>query len=390
MGEVADAIADVPLHHVRLPGTHDSGAYNLSTRRMGDLPAWLRGINSWSYGVATRPITGLMVGWGQAQGLDIYGQCQHGARYLDFRVVHDVVRGQSQYYTAHGMAGASFEEMLNQVRRFLDEHPTEVLICDFNHFHRFECAAHHLKFLDIMERCLGYHMAPLALRRASSGGKGTVTYRELLTAGRRAVCLYGGWDFRGVARHAVEAGCWGRALHDVWSPWPKARSFSQLADRVIALDHNGTHALGFFVLQGVVTPNARRISASLFWPDRGRPRTLEALARRVTPLMSDMVTQGVLRAKCIVMVDFIEAADIEGMLLQAYGGWEDGAGDDPAVEDRGGVAGSEDSTPGTEGKGEGRVVVGTSEASAQRVSSSSAAAPDAAVARKVLGRSLES
>jgi hypothetical protein len=70
--------------------------------------------------------------------------------------------------------------------------------------------------------------------------------------------------------------------------------------------------------------------------------------------MSDMVTQGVLRAKCIVMVDFIEAADIEGMLLQAYGGWEDGAGDDPAVEDRGGLAGSEDSTPGTEGKGEGR------------------------------------
>jgi hypothetical protein len=34
-------------------------------------------------------------------------------------------------------------------------------------------------------------MAPLALRRASASG-GTVTYRELLSAGRRAVCLYGG------------------------------------------------------------------------------------------------------------------------------------------------------------------------------------------------------
>jgi hypothetical protein len=56
------------------------------------------------------------------------------------------------------MAGASFEDILSQVGKFLDDHPKEVVICDFNHFHRFECAADHVGFLDIVERCVGHHM----------------------------------------------------------------------------------------------------------------------------------------------------------------------------------------------------------------------------------------
>ena len=310
MGELVEAIADVPLHKVRIPGTHDSGAYKLSTRRMGDLPAWLRGVNEWTYGVATRPFTGIMVGWGEAQGLNIYDQCRRGSRYLDLRVVHD----KGEYFTAHGMAGTSYRDILCQVCKFLDDHPKEVVICDFNHFHRFESASDHVGFLKIVEECLGGHMAPLALRRASSSG-GTVTYRELLSAGRRAVCMYGGWDFRGVARRAVEIGCWGRSLHDLWSPWPRARSFSQLLERVKALDRDGAHALGFFVLQGVVTPDARRIGKSLIMPDRHRPRTLKQLAKRVTPRISKLVAGGALRARCVVMVDFIEEADVEGLSL---------------------------------------------------------------------------
>ena len=157
-----------------------------------------------------------------------------------------------------------------------------------------------------------------------------------------------------MARHAVEVGCWGRALHDVWSPWPKARSFSQLLERVTAggrayrccmqlthgacerrlvwglnppcaykvknwaskfcfqrvslyrrystaLDQDGAHALGFFVLQGVVTPDVRRISKSLFMPDWDRPRTLKALARRVTPRVSRLVTGGALRVELLLL-----------------------------------------------------------------------------------------
>ena len=206
MAQLVTHIADTPLHKLRLPGTHDSGAYHLSRTRMGDLPAWLRAVNNATRGIVTRPITPIIAGWGEAQSLDVYNQLKRGARYLDLRVVHE----RGGYFTEHGMAGASYEDVLTQVASFLDDHPGEIVLCDFNHFHRFDAFEDHVKFVDVIERTLGRHMVPLALRRASTEGDGTVTVRDCLAANRRCVCLYGGFDFAGVARCAVEAGCWGR------------------------------------------------------------------------------------------------------------------------------------------------------------------------------------
>ena len=322
MSQLVSRIADAPLHRLRLPGTHDSGAYNLSRTRMGDLPAWLRAVNAATRGIVTAPLTPFIAGWGEAQSTDAFGQLARGTRYLDLRVVREANRG---YYAVHGMAGDSFENVLAQVASFLDAHPGEIVVCDINHLHRFDCDEHHLRFLDLIERTLGAHLVPPALRRASTDGEGTVTVRDCLVANRRCVCLYGGFDYSpNVARAVAEAGCWERSRRDIRSPWPRAGSRRQLAERMRALeDAEGErgHGLreGFFVLQGVVTPDAKRIAKAAVLPDWGRPRTLRDLALRVTPMVCRMVTGGSLRAMCIVMVDHIDVADVEGWLLGAYG-----------------------------------------------------------------------
>ena len=325
MSQLVSVIADTPLHRLRLPGTHDSGAYHLSRTRMGDLPAWLRAVNAATRGIVTAPLTPFIAGWGEAQSTAIDGQLALGARYLDLRVVREANGG---YYAVHGMAGDSFENVLAQVASFLDAHPGEVVVCDFNHLHRFNRDEHHLQFLDLIERTLGAHVVPPALRRASTDGDGTVTVRDCLVANRRCVCLYDGFDVSpAVARAVAEAGCWERRRSDIWSPWPRAGSRRQLAERMRALEDaegegsGGGHVRrreGFFVLQGVVTPDAKRIAKAAVLPDWGRPRTLRDLARRVTPMVCRMVTGGSLRAMCIVMVDHIDVADVEGWLLGAY------------------------------------------------------------------------
>jgi len=132
MAQLVTHIADTPLHRLRLPGTHDSGAYHLSRTRMGDLPAWLRAVNNATRGIVTRPITPIIAGWGEAQSLDVYNQLKRGARYLDLRVVHE----RGGYFTEHGMAGASYEDVLTQVAAFLTDHASEIVLCVFNHFHR--------------------------------------------------------------------------------------------------------------------------------------------------------------------------------------------------------------------------------------------------------------
>ena len=328
MSQLVSRIADAPLHRLRLPGTHDSGAYHLSRTRMGDLPAWLRAVNAATRGIVTAPLTPFIAGWGEAQSTDAFGQLALGARYLDLRVVRESNGG---YYAVHGMAGDSFENVLTQVASFLDAHPGEVVVCDCHHLHRFYREEHHLTFLDLIERTLGAHLVPPALRRASTDGDGTVTVRDCLVANRRCVCLYGGFDFSPkVAIAVAEAGCWERReRRDIWSPWPRAGSRRQLAERMRALEdaedaggHGHGHGRGregFFVLQGVVTPDAKRIVKALTLPDWGRPRTLRDLATRVTPMVCRMVCGGSLRAMCIVMVDHIELADVEGWLLGAYG-----------------------------------------------------------------------
>ena len=139
--------------------------------------------------------------------------------------------------------------------------------------------------------------------------------------------MYGGFDVSpAVALAVAEAGCWERRRSDIRSPWPRAGSRRQLAERMRALEDaeeegssGNVRREGFFVLQGVVTPDAKRIAKAAVLPDWGRPRTLRDLARRVTPMVCRMVTGGSLRAMCIVMVDHIDVADVEGWLLGAYG-----------------------------------------------------------------------
>ena len=68
MGQLHEVLRDVPLHKLRMPGTHDSGAYALSRRHMAPskLPRWLLRINRRAWWL-TRPFSGLVARWGEAQ-----------------------------------------------------------------------------------------------------------------------------------------------------------------------------------------------------------------------------------------------------------------------------------------------------------------------------------
>ena len=276
MSQLVSRIADAPLHRLRLPGTHDSGAYNLAhahgrpsrvaPRRQRRHPRHRRAADPFiaaGRGAVDRRV------WPAGEGREV----------PDLRVVREANRG---YYAVHGMAGDSFENVLAQVASFWTA-PGRDVVCDFNHLHRFNRDEHHLQFLDLIERTLGAHVVPPALRRASTDGDGTVTVRDCLVANRRCVCLYDGFDVSpAVARAVAEAGCWERRRSDIWSPWPRAGSRRQLAERMRALEdaedaggHGHGHGRGregFFVLQGVVTPDAKRIVKALTLPDWGRPR----------------------------------------------------------------------------------------------------------------------
>jgi hypothetical protein len=200
--------------------------------------------------------------------------------------------------------------VLDQLSAFMDAHPGEAVVADCNHFHHFKGRADHLAFIALITERLGRHLAPRELRAPDS----SVTLGALVTAGTRCVLLYGGNDYMGVAAAAAAAHCWPRTQREIVSPWPRAASWVELRARLGALDAAGARAPGFFVLQGVVTPNARLIRRGLL----RRPSSLRQVAATVTPEVVRLVACGTFAARCIVLLDHIDVAEVGQMLASAY------------------------------------------------------------------------
>ncbi len=98
---------DVPICDITIPGTHDSGAYNISS------------------GIAS-------FGIGRAQVLTIDKQLGCGVRAFDIRLGIDD-KGQLGIFHGFMDEHLTYESVENSFKTFLSEHPTEMLIMFVNH-----------------------------------------------------------------------------------------------------------------------------------------------------------------------------------------------------------------------------------------------------------------
>ncbi len=98
MGQIAD---EIPLHRIAIPGSHDAGTAGMP----------------WP---------------GETQTYGVGEQLLSGARYFDLRV-HK--KGDGQLVIYHDIIdGQAFLPVLEEIRSFLETHPTETLLLDFQHF----------------------------------------------------------------------------------------------------------------------------------------------------------------------------------------------------------------------------------------------------------------
>jgi hypothetical protein len=116
MQGLKEHIAFTQLNELAIPGAHDAGTYG-------------------------------MVGPACNQGIDVYGQLCSGARYLNLRVIWNKYSGMVQipirdpaYYLYHGnfVSDNTLAAVLDQIQRFVSEHPFEILLLDFEHLYQEE------------------------------------------------------------------------------------------------------------------------------------------------------------------------------------------------------------------------------------------------------------
>ncbi len=89
------------LYNMLLPGTHDTATYAFSD-------------------------AAFVTNWAQCQQFSVYEQLKGGIRYLDIRVNND--KHQGKIFCSHTFFTVPFEDVINDVKRFIHENNTEVVL----------------------------------------------------------------------------------------------------------------------------------------------------------------------------------------------------------------------------------------------------------------------
>ncbi len=81
--------------------------------------------------------------WSVTQSLSFRKQLQAGIRYFDFRICSSSNCTSSDgILFSHGLLGSKVEPCLRELNAFLEEHPKEIVLVDFNHFYCMSETAH--------------------------------------------------------------------------------------------------------------------------------------------------------------------------------------------------------------------------------------------------------
>ncbi|GAX29164.1 hypothetical protein FisN_7Hh235 [Fistulifera solaris] len=299
MKVLGNVIADKPLCQVALPGTHDSGTYQfneeLGASPDSDLTSGIQDkleVGRGLFRKLTEKINDAVLGvvferLCKCQELTISQQLNEGIRYLDLRIAS---HGEDQFYTCHGVYCVNIDTVLDEVAKFLGNHPKEIVLLDFNHLYEMTPEHHKLLAARITQK-LGPKMAS-----QKEGLSPDSPVREYWEKNAQAVVIY-----HDEATHNASNGkLWFKNCID--SKWPEANDTetlrSKLENTVEARPKNK-----FFVLQGILTPDTDLIKKEIF-EGRG-DLSIRNIAKRATPKVSNWVEDdwdG--KTQNIVMVDF--------------------------------------------------------------------------------------
>ncbi|KAM6149235.1 PI-PLC X domain-containing protein 1-like [Rhynchocyon petersi] len=133
MSRLCPQLWDVPLHHLSIPGSHDTMTYCLSRKLpvARDQPRVLQ-VLSRLLPCITRPV---ILKWSVTQALNVTEQLDAGVRYLDLRVAHMVGGPEKNLHFVHMLyTTALVEDTLTEISEWLESHPREVVILACRNF----------------------------------------------------------------------------------------------------------------------------------------------------------------------------------------------------------------------------------------------------------------
>lgn len=179
--------------------------------------------------------------WGLTQSLDVTSQLCAGIRYFDLRISSKP--NTEDVYLIHGLFSYKLESILEDINKFLESHPKEVILLDFNHFYDMT-EFQHKQCMSMILEYLGYKMCPLL-------DMDSITLDTLWDSNLQTVVFY----------HSPLV----KENHQFWpgrlipSPWPNVCDSSNMVDFLEKKYQQGRNKGSFYVTQGILTPDTKFI-----------------------------------------------------------------------------------------------------------------------------------
>ncbi|KAM5195869.1 PI-PLC X domain-containing protein 1 isoform 1-T1 [Hipposideros larvatus] len=133
MSALCPRLWDVPLHHLSIPGSHDTMTYCLNKKSpISHKESRLLQVLAKALPCVTQPI---VLRWSVTQELSVTEQLDAGVRYLDLRIAHMLQGSEKNLHFVHMLyTSALVEDTLTEISEWLEKHPQEVVILACRNF----------------------------------------------------------------------------------------------------------------------------------------------------------------------------------------------------------------------------------------------------------------
>ncbi|XP_072026187.1 LOW QUALITY PROTEIN: PI-PLC X domain-containing protein 3-like [Amphiura filiformis] len=248
MSKLPPRLCCEPLKNIAIPGSHDSFSFYLddTSEVAAGSPDTVRNLVS-VFGATAKKI---VHNWSVTQSLTFKEQLDHGIRYLDLRMSPRA--HTSDLFFVHGLFGNTVESGLREINEWLDAHPKEVVLIDFNHFYDMSAEDHQILVLQI-QQIFGDKVCPLMDIDKSA--------LNVLWDNKWQVIVFYCHDDTTIDKTQLwPSNC-------IQSIWPNTTEAPKMVNRLEAYLTRGRPNDKFYVSQGVLTPTGttilQRISSNL-------------------------------------------------------------------------------------------------------------------------------
>lgn len=228
--------SELPITQIAMPGSHDSLTYNLDKEKR----------SKGALGFAAKiPLIGkAIVNISKAQGDDLIGQFNNGARYFDVRIALT----DKGFEGVHGLYNGPIDKSFQDFKDYLLKHPGEVVILDFQSID----APNKQELVDLLSKIFG------TLIYRPSKGAVNVTYGNLVNSGARVIIFMKGGSVIDSTGTVFER------VRNLKSFWHNETDPEKLTESIIAKEEKTPRDLNIiYVIQAQTTPSTASATKSI-------------------------------------------------------------------------------------------------------------------------------